>query len=656
MKKKVSLFLLTIILVNMMNVFYVSADILPVTDQSQEESFYELPEEFSMVKPRVVISPSEIETLTSILPKEIITIAGTTVATTGAVISTPVLIGVCIVMATLGVGFTAYNFWKYYNAMHPKENIDGTVTFRPSLNNTMKGEVVTRGGIKWYKQSIYFDRKQYPQFNSDEWMSLGTFPMPYTWDGSVGQTSQTLMMFAVNKYYDSSTGEWKEFYADQDSYSMQNVLVSINPSMQTSFGTINNNADTTSAERYYIDSYLSVWKPQEPLYKLVGLKRFKNSSGYVRRIRLAKDHWSSLQNALSGTFNNVSSANVTSPNDDFNTYTIYMRQPSVGGLTAPQYYGIDLYTKLDYTDEETILIPDNVKPNQDFIVKVPTVEEWAEEENPLAPKPEVITPTAPSPDNPFPDLPDTFTPPVEEEPEPDNPIPESGIYIPILSDILKYIKLIWEWTTNFFKTLFDGLKDLLTPIVEPIIKLLLDTFNLLSEWWHYFTDWVTNSWNVFANTIIDYWQTLIKWLKDFGTSFSTAIQNIIDAIGNSIANLGQAIYELFIPQPEDIEPVFNDMQTTFDDKFPIVQQVTDLKEEMQNKQGDDWRLAIPLPVNIFTGNNKSGNDYVVTLPDFFEEEVRPTARLIMVGFVSFMFLMIIIKQIWPKLDITDTGE
>ena len=487
-------------------------------------------------------------------------------------------------------------------------------------------------------------------------MSLGTFPMPYTWDGSVGQTSQTLMMFAVNKYYDSSTGEWKEFYADQDSYSMQNVLVSINPSMQTSFGTINNNADTTSAERYYIDSYLSVWKPQEPLYKLVGLKRFKNSSGYVRRIRLAKDHWSSLQNALSGTFNNVSSANVTSPNDDFNTYTIYMRQPSVGGLTAPQYYGIDLYTKLDYTDEETILIPDNVKPNQDFIVKVPTVEEWAEEENPLAPKPEVITPTAPSPDNPFPDLPDTFTPPVEEEPEPDNPIPESGIYIPILSDILKYIKLIWEWTTNFFKTLFDGLKDLLTPIVEPIIKLLLDTFNLLSEWWHYFTDWVTNSWNVFANTIIDYWQTLIKWLKDFGTSFSTAIQNIIDAIGNSIANLGQAIYELFIPQPEDIEPVFNDMQTTFDDKFPIVQQVTDLKEEMQNKQGDDWRLAIPLPVNIFTGNNKSGNDYVVTLPDFFEEEVRPTARLIMVGFVSFMFLMIIIKQIWPKLDITDTGE
>ena len=98
------------------------------------------------------------------------------------------------------------------------------------------------------------------------------------------------------------------------------------------------------------------------------------------------------------------------------------------------------------------------------------------------------------------------------------------------------------------------------------------------------------------------------------------------------------------------------MQTTFDDKFPIVQQVTDLKEEMQNKQGDDWRLAIPLPVNIFTGNNKSGNDYVVTLPDFFEEEVRPTARLIMVGFVSFMFLMIIIKQIWPKLDITDTGE
>ena len=136
MKKKVSLFLLTIILVNMMNVFYVSADILPVTDQSQEETFYELPEEFSMVKPRVVISPSEIETLTSILPKEIITIAGTTVATTGAVISTPVLIGVCIVMATLGVGFTAYNFWKYYNAMHPKENIDGTVTFRPSFNTT----------------------------------------------------------------------------------------------------------------------------------------------------------------------------------------------------------------------------------------------------------------------------------------------------------------------------------------------------------------------------------------------------------------------------------------------------------------------------------------------------------------------------------------
>lgn len=410
MKKILYILAITVFMTNFSLISVLADEKESVVVAPVESELYEVLQTVDLSK----VSATEVALLMDILPKEIVTIAGTTVATTGAVISTPVLIGVCIVLATLGVGLTAYNFWKYYNKMHPTENEDGTVTFHPNLNSSLQGEVVVRGGISWYRQSIYFSKESYSEFNGTNWMSLGTFPMPYTDNGAV-------TMFAVNKFFDSQTGEWKEFFADQSSASMQNVLVTINPTKQSVMGTIDNTVANASANRWYIDSYLSVWKPQEPLFKLVQLKRYKSGSNFRHIITVGADHWSSLQNAINGTFNALNSANITTTEDNFDTYSIYMRRPVVTGFTSPQYYGIDLYTKIHEVEEAPIEVPPNIKENQDFIVKVPTVQEWHDDENPLEPKPEIISPTEPDVNfNPFPEIPGTeiepSTPP-EQEPE-----------------------------------------------------------------------------------------------------------------------------------------------------------------------------------------------------------------------------------------------
>ena len=434
MKKILYILAITVFMSNFSLISVLADEKESVVVAPVESELYEVLQQVDLNR----VSATEVALLMDILPKEIVTIAGTTVATTGAVISTPILIGVCIVMATVGVGLTAYNFWKYYNKMHPTENEDGTVTFHPNINSTLQGEVVEKQGIKWYKQSIYFDSQNYPEWRkSYNWMSLGTFPMPMTQNSS-------LIMFAKNKYFDESKGEWIESHADQDhsnseSNGFHNILVSINSSKQQPMGTIDNTVENVSSNRMFIDSYLSVWKPQEPLYKLVKLKKYTFSTKYRYRIHLGADHWSSLTNALKGTFNNYTYANLESEEDTFNTFSIWMTRPSVAGLTAPRYYGIDLYTKIETEVETPIEIPPNIKENQDFIVKVPTVQEWHDDETRLEPKPEIMIPTEPDKEfNPFPELPgteiepstppedDTETPPEQEpetppEQEPDTP-------------------------------------------------------------------------------------------------------------------------------------------------------------------------------------------------------------------------------------------
>ena len=355
------------------------------------------------------ISPTEVSQLLEILPKEIVTIAGTTAATTGAVISTPILISVCIVLATLGVGLTVYNFWKYYNSMYPTENSNGTVTFHPTYTDHGASYTEVIQGLTFMRDFNYIDTTNY---DVGDFICLGTFDSNIS---TISTSLKTTQFFAYYKVFDPIKGTWDKNIVQQglDSH---NVIITIDSEYVRPYG-YKLPVDLPSLKFAGINTYWSVWTPQYELFRTAMIDaRYSDSKIYTSLFR-GNDHWSSLPNAVKGGHTTIRTNNHDDEKN-LGKYSIYIKKLN----DSPQYIGAEVYSRVSGDSE--IKIPEHISPNEDYVVNPPKVEEWFTDPEPLKPKPDLINPVDPDPNfKPYPETRPTPNPLPESQPQPE-PEPE----------------------------------------------------------------------------------------------------------------------------------------------------------------------------------------------------------------------------------------
>ena len=403
-----------------------------------------------------VITPDTVALLAEILPKEIIAIVGTTAASTGFVVSTPVVVGVCILLGTLGIAITGYNFWKYYNKLAPVDNGDGTVTFHPTLENTPTGNLVKLGVIEMYQNFFWVDTLNVPV---GDYICLGTFDQPSRFYGT-----------ARFKNFGVTTNEWYNYIPQQKADDTYNVYISLDDNSFKSKGTVMssfnfyNNIQSSS-----FNTYMSVWTPQVELFRTFQIIGNNSITSFplTRLYGLGTDHWSSFSNSLTGTFKN-NTMTVSSRNEA--KFSIWIK--NISDEDNFRFIGADIFHRYNnnttpISTNDKLRDPEFIPDGMDYTITIPEIDEDFINETEPFKKPELFTPTDPNPDfDPFKDPDFNTTPTPDPDPDPDpnpnpNPDPFPDINESELDTELDFSPLFMALEDKFpFCIPFDIMKQL----------------------------------------------------------------------------------------------------------------------------------------------------------------------------------------------------
>ena len=403
-----------------------------------------------------VITPDTVALLAEILPKEIIAIVGTTAASTGFVVSTPVVVGVCILLGTLGIAITGYNFWKYYNKLAPVDNGDGTVTFHPTLENTPTGNLVKLGVIEMYQNFFWVDTLNVPV---GDYICLGTFDQPSRFYGT-----------ARFKNFGVTTNKWYDYIPQQNDVDTHNVFISLDDSSLKDKGTVMSASAFSNLSRDSFNTYMSVWTPQVELFRTFQIKGRTDSISFPRRqYGIGVDHWSNYYNSLKGTYN-VTYKDYDSRSDA--KFSIWIK--NISDEDNFRFIGGDIFHRYDnspssnsISSNDKIRDPEFIPDGMDYTVTIPEIDEDFINETEPFKKPELFTPTDPNPDfDPFKDPDFNTTPTPDPDPDPDpnpnpNPDPFPDINESELDTELDFSPLFMALEDKFpFCIPFDIMKQL----------------------------------------------------------------------------------------------------------------------------------------------------------------------------------------------------